>query len=380
MDRRIVGAAIVAFLMSRVLLFALLILGSQVEFLRKSSSNSIWETRIVFNAARVRPEVERLSMVGDAWWYRSIALDGYDSGTKPAGSARNWAFFPLYPLLLRTVHGTADFALSGSIVSNVAFLAALLLLGMCGPAAGLTVDDSTRAVFYAAFFPTSYFASLPQTEGLFLALSIGSIVAGFRGRWATAGVLGMLAALTRLPGILLIAPLAVLFFQQSPARKVRTLWLLLVPCGTAAYMTWLYRHTGDPLAFIHAQASWQRHVTWSGAPLLHYLAAPANVSEPWNFALFNALAALLLIAAAVALLALRQFALGAYTLVSVLLILSGGSLQSVGRYAFVVFPLFLWLGIIGRRPVIDKVVMTTSAVLFGWFIALFTLRIDFALA
>jgi hypothetical protein len=65
------------------------------------------------------------------------------------------------------------------------------------------------------------------------------------------------------------------------------------------------------------------------------------VGEPWNLLTFNFVVALLLLVCAGVLLVRRDYALGTYTLLAVLLALSSGSLQSMGRYALVVFTVLL---------------------------------------
>src|ERR1700726_4272795 len=76
--KREIASVLWAFLLSRALVFTLIVLGSQITFLGKVYSNSVWETNISLNWVRVRPELTRVVMVGDAWWYRLIALNGYD--------------------------------------------------------------------------------------------------------------------------------------------------------------------------------------------------------------------------------------------------------------------------------------------------------------
>jgi hypothetical protein len=72
--------------------------------------------------------------------------------------------------------------------------------------------------------------------------------------------------------------------------------------------------------------------------------------------------------------------LGLFTLASVALPLSSGSLQSVARYTLVIFPFFLWLGYQGRRPLVDKPILGISATGLGWFVAWLIMRVDLALA
>ncbi|HYH12330.1 MAG TPA: hypothetical protein VD789_08260, partial [Thermomicrobiales bacterium] len=58
------------------------------------------------------------------------------------------------------------------------------------------------------FFTTVY------TESLFLLLSVGCLLAARKGNWWVAGAIGLLAALTRSAGVMLLAPMGILFLQQ----------------------------------------------------------------------------------------------------------------------------------------------------------------------
>lgn len=373
------SAVLAAFLLSRVLLFTLIVLGSQIAFIAKVYSNSVWETRIFFEWVRVRPELTRTVMVGDSNWYRLIAVDGYDRDT-PADRSENWPFFPFYPLVLRMLRITGDIAIDGMIVSNIALLGALFLLRPVGLYAGFTTEDVDRAIFYLAFFPTSYFLSFPLTESLFLLLSLGCFLCAQKGRWWSAGVLGFLGALTRFTGILLFPALLVLALQRKPNPRFNIAWLGLVPAGTLVYMSYLNRISGDALGFVHSQSHYGRSFRWFWQPLWDYLANARLISHSWNFSAFQFAVAMLLLIAGTILCVQRKWPFGIYTLTSVLVPLSSGSLQSMGRYALVAFPMFLWLGAAGRSSVVDRTIIAISITLFGWFLALFTLHIDFALA
>jgi Gpi18-like mannosyltransferase len=375
----IARTALLSAITSRTLLFVLLIFGSQLAFLQKVHSGSVWETRMEFRSERLIPELVRISMPGDSWWYRSIALHGYGPRAD-AGGVPNYAFFPLYPLLVRHVAPTGEFALDGLILSNVAFAVALVLLGFLGLRAGLSEDEAQRAILFLAFFPTSYFCSMPLTESLFLMLSLASLLAGYSGKWGVASAFGALAALTRLAGGLLLLPLAILFYRQERRIRAKCAWFLLIPAATSSFIFYLYRLTGNWRAFLVAQEDWGRSPGWFWTPLVNYVINPAKASEPWNFIAMNFAFALFLLVAGIALLLRKKWELGAYALVSLLLPLSTGSLQSLARYAVVVFPLFLWMGMMTRRPVLERIVFAVLVTLFGWLVAMFTLRVDFALA
>ena len=379
MPRRIVWNVLGAFAVSRAAVITLLILGSQITFVTKDFG-TIWRTEISFVGGRVWPEMTRMMMVGDAWFYRQIASTGYEPPAPNAKPKNTWAFFPAYPLLLKTLGGTSDrsFWILSVLVSNVALLGALLAVAAAGRAMGASDDDAERAVWYIALFPTSYFFSLPMTESLFLLLSAAAFLAAARGRWPIAGLLGGLAAATRVIGICLLPALLLLPLQKRERLSTQQLWLLAIPLSLIAFIAYLSNHTGDPLAFVHAQTLWGR----STAP--HFGMAFPNsgltLSKPWNFVALNAVAALLMIGAGVWFLVRREWSYAAYTLLSAIVPLSSGSLQSMARYALVDFPLFYWLAAIGRTPSRDRALTSVFVILLGWLVALFTLRLDFALA
>jgi hypothetical protein len=60
--------------------------------------------------------------------------------------------------------------------------------------------------------------------------------------------------------------------------------------------------------------------------------------------------------------------------------LSSGLLQSQARYAMVFFPLFIVLGVAGRRPRVDAAIRTTSLILLVLITIMFCLRLDIALS
>lgn len=377
-NRAVIRTAIIAFLVSRALIFLGLLVVSQIAFTGRIYSNSAWQTRITLQSERIRPELTRMIMVGDAWWYQRIAETGYRAANDEEKNKR--AFFPLYPLLVRACRVTGDFAIDGAIVSNLAFLGALIALGLLALRSGLDADDAERAIFYVAFFPTSYFFSLPMTESLFLLLSVLSFLSANSDRWWGAGLAGALAAATRVTGILLLPVLLILAWQRHRRLVPGMLWLAAIPIGLGAFMWHLHAVTGDAFAFLHAQQAWGRTPRAFWQPLVDYLRNWREVGEPWNLLAFNFAVALLLLVSAALLLVRRQYALGAYAMLSVLLALSSGSLQSIGRYAIVVFPLFFWMAISARSTLVDRLISATLFAGLGWLLALFALRLDFAMA
>jgi hypothetical protein len=368
-----VRPALAAFITSRVLIFALVILGAQIAFVQKVSS--VWETHVTFDFKRVIPETTRIAMVGDAWSYRTIAATGYGPRAPSGAPHPTWAFFPLFPLAVRYLGITGDFALDGMLISNAAFAIALALLGF------VANDQNTeRAMFYLAFFPVSYFFSFPLPEALFLALVLGAFASAQRDRWWAAALIAALASATRVTGILLLPALLLVAVQHPPRLRRSLLWLAIAPAGLLAFMLHLHLQTGNALAFVEAQALWGRRPALFLTPLLSYVLDWRTMGTSWNLIAFNFAVTLLLLAAGVVLMARRQWAFGAFTLLVTVVALSSGSLQSMARYALGAFPMFLWLASVGGKPLADRIISAVSMLLLGWFVALLTLRVDFALA
>jgi len=218
-------------------------------------------------------------------------------------------------------------------------------------------------VLYALLFPFGFVLSSAYPEALFLLLSVASIGAASKGRPWLAGGLGLLLALTRPGGVLVAVPLAWIAIERG-GRRLPALAAAALPfVGLALHAGLLWRVTGDPLGLFHAQAAWGRTLASPWRTLLH----PREL-HPWMGPLEAG--ALALVAGLGAWLLRRREtrALGIWALVSLAPVLLSGTLLSSVRFAAVIFPAFLALGMLGRRPAIDRAVVTAfsfaQAVLF----------------
>jgi hypothetical protein len=158
--------------------------------------------------------------------------------------------------------------------------------------------------------------------------------------------------------------------------------VLLVPLGIAAFMGLLSSDTGNPLAFRDVQTAWGRTPDLhTAAVLLREVAQhPNEISRSWDFRLLNFGALVLALGCAAWLVKRRDWDLALYTLGCVFLPLTTGSLQSLARFVTVLFPVFLVLGVVGRRPAVDGLIRTVFAVMLGLLTALFAAHFTIALA
>jgi len=320
----------------------------------------------------------------DAAFHLAIADTGYD---EPARAA----FFPLYALVVKAVGWVLGSPLLAGIgVSLAAFAVALYLIHRLA-ALELGEAYARPTVLLAALFPTALFFSAVYTEALFLALSVGSVLAARRGQWALAGAVGALAAATRNTGVLLLVPLVLLYLygprEDAPPRTAAgrlrpgypvrpdAAWLALVPAGLVAFLAHMATR-GDALAPLNATREfWGRETAplgavWEGlgtgfdsvrqlvlGPESRVLELP-TVQQAGQLADPSALAAANLtdlgflafaVLATVGVLRRLPLAYGAYTVAVLAVTLSAPApfepLASLPRYVVVLFPVFMWLAL-----------------------------------
>jgi hypothetical protein len=206
----------------------------------------------------------------DNQWYVQIAESGYPHGfTYDAGgqlTGNTLAFFPLYPLLISAVRGVTGLGGQSAsvVVAWAASAAAAVAVHRLG--ARLFGERAALALVVLVFTqPMAVTLWIGYSESLFLALAAGCLLAAHRQAWLTAGVLALLAGLTRSTGAALALALAVAA-AQAMWRTRRVLWRAIagVAAGTLGvplYLLWVGLRVGRLDAWLTIQrAGW--HTTW----------------------------------------------------------------------------------------------------------------------
>jgi hypothetical protein len=286
----------------------------------------------------------------DSAWYLDIAKQGYLPGAYAAGQYSNIAFFPVFPQTVRLLYralpagwqGDQAAVLLGITVANLCALAALGLLYWHVRERFGDRAMAARAVVFLLAFPTAFFLSCFYTESMFLLLALATYHTAWKGRWATAGVLGALLAATRPTGVLILVPLLWMRLAAADFKfaqlGARVWWLALVPTGFAAYALYLWRLTGDASAVFTAQAAWNRHFASPLAlfddPIPPY-GDPVHLDRVLTLA-FAALAAWLV--------SRRAWRTDGLVICAFLVafVFSGKAL-SASRFVLVAFPAYVWL-------------------------------------
>jgi len=387
MHDRGVRVAFFVFVLTRAIVFVLFVAATHLTLEDPSPpsfGSTIQNIRISVFHETVIEKLRPLALRGDGGWYIAVAKNGYEQMPFDSDKMHNWAFFPLYPLSLRlTASITGGFQLTAMLLSSIFFLFAIILLHKTVVAFGYGEATADRTVFYISAFPTSYFFSLPLTESLFLFLTVGSFWAAKRDSWWLAGTFGALASATRYNGLFLLPVLTLLYWQQHRYHPLKlradVLSLCLLPLGLLFFMLYLFFITGNAFAFIAVQKAWGVRSGFFLYPLYEYFLFPHHVSLLWNFRLLNLVATLIAFACGFALVRRREWELALYTFISVIVPLLTLTLESLARYVMVVFPVFIILAVVGRRPMVDQAIRAVFIVLLGLMSASFALYLSIAL-
>ncbi|PVX82175.1 mannosyltransferase family protein [Paraburkholderia unamae] len=324
-----------------------------------------------------RGSVPELLCQFDCLWYRAIIDHGYDLAPNfgpggplspfahQHGDAANWAFFPLFPLLARwTALVTGAAPLVGAyVVSNLAFLAALLLLRQY--AGRWTTPGTARfVVLLASFSPASLYFSLAYTEALYLLLMLAVVSAASSGRWLMAGMAAAALSATRNLGVTILAPMLAIAISQYGWRAVLTLrreadraWvaMLLAPAGLAAFMLFLHHTTGDAFAFKNVQIAWHREV---GNPLVQLWTA---LTSAQTYPLYCASVALFGIVACIWLAARSMYAEALILVTGIFIPLAAG-VVSIPRYVLTLYPVPLAIGLATQNMPRTRIALLAACV------------------
>lgn len=308
----------------------------------------------------------------DAGWYLQLAKQGYP---QLGSDLSAWVFFPLWPMLLSLfklfspeVWQNWSIMFFGLLVNNLLALAGLAILRELVLKLGFSAKVAKLAVLLLIFSPYSFYFSALYTESLFFFLAVSSAYLVTHQRWLKAGMVAGLAALTRPPGLLL-GLLLLPTSKRQLSTKLLLFWLPLVGMFSA-FLVFSLVKTGSALTPFVTQTTWQRELTW---PWITFV-------SPYNWIGYitrmdKILAGCVLI---ISIWLVKEWwlktklrNLAVTNLALVLMPLSTGTLQSVGRYYLVCFPLWIFLAskLVKKPELVTYIVFLFSAIQTFLFIA-----------
>lgn len=306
----------------------------------------------------------------DAPHYLYIAENGYVN----YGDERNFlVFFPLYPMLIRVFHWIIpNWFWAGVMVSNVSLVIACFYLYKL-----VALDYGRKTAFHAVkyllFFPVSFFLGIPFSESLFLALSLMNLYCLRTKRLFCAGIFGMLSALTRSLGILLMVPFIVEYLSVHPIlQKIKErknsavlqslgkhfAAVLLIPVGTFLYLCINKAVSGEWFKFLEYQKThWDQSFGFFAENIKRYLLYSTTYTPSASASLW--IPQLVLILCAISLLVYGIYKLrlsySAYFFVYLLASISPTWLLSGPRYILSAVPVFILLSLLSGKRTWDTV-------------------------
>jgi hypothetical protein len=330
----------------------------------------------------------------DAQWYAGLAAHGYE-WQHSFDPQQNLAFFPAYPLLIRSL-GVATGAFRtgvppdrqiarltwcGLSISLVAFFWAAWYFAKL--AREMMEEPRARvALLLLSAYPFALFFTAAYTESLFLLTALAVWYHVRRGEpWAAAGW-GLLAGLTRPNGCFLSIPLGLLALgvrdapgaEASPDRGPwRRLIVAAMPgIGMLLFTAYLYYLTGIWFAWSKTHAAWGRVL--GSEPALSSFSGfgPDGLLGFASDHPYDLLNALGLLFALLPIRAVWRFspAWTMFVLANVVVPLSAGGLLSMGRLTSTLFPLFLACGL-SMPPRLAAAATVGFAIVQGLLAALF---------
>ena len=311
----------------------------------------------------------------DTSWYMSIVQHGYHF---VQGKQSNAAFFPLYPLLVKIfsfyTNNTTIILITGFALSNIFCLLACFYLYKL-----VKIDYSEsiafKSVLFLLIYPVSFFFSIFYTEGLFLFLIVATFYYARQKNWPMVALFGFFLPLARSIGIFVLIPLVIeyldlnsndleltkrFFINNFQKIKVDILYLLSLPAGAVAYMSYMYLKFGNPLIYLQAQIPWGTKfssiiTTWNN---YHQNPSPAFYGS-----IYKAIIILVLMIVIYLISQKTRLSYVVYLLVFLFFYLSSNALLSIPRLVSVLFPLFIGLAIFSEQSRLREYAIIIASVM-----------------
>lgn len=307
----------------------------------------------------------------DGLWYQYIAYSNY------YGDVHKFAFFPLYPWILRIICNlfNIQFYIAAYFVNTVFTTLAVYLffkvIRLDYPA-----DTAVRSLFYYITFPAFFFFLCPYADVLLSVFLLSAVLSARKRYYYIASTFGIMGAITKPYGFVIIIPIAgIILLQEKKDRLFKLLFSLLIPLG--AFFVMLYQNTpvGTAKNGIVDFPTWKR-LTWPSVQIfkaiLIFIRNPFDIPNDINMAVV---------------VLITWFLKSTYTTIHkyewiftltffiIILILADKPvpLMSFSRFLLFLYPIFIFLARLKTSEIIRYVYFISSAVLMTYFFLSYTL-------
>lgn len=210
----------------------------------------------------------------DCKWYRSIIYHGYEElvlGTNglPIPGQKNWAFFPLFPLVNKALLAIFHSEISILVLNQLLLFASMVLLYTYCLRTYSKQIAYNAALILGLSCENVYLLSL-YTEAIFLFLTLVALHFIIQKRYLYASLCCCLLSATRVQGFLMLFPVLFAYLQDchftlTLKRGAYLVCLTMISIlGLVSFMIFLNWYVHDYLAFYHIQVEWGRfHTSWA---------------------------------------------------------------------------------------------------------------------
>lgn len=297
----------------------------------------------------------------DTGWYKKIATNWYPQVTerKQLGFFSSteliqspWAFFPFYPGMNRVLMKSFCIPFEASAFYLSILFSILSFIGFYVFAREFL--KSNMVAFYSTLllivFPTHFYFSMMYTEAPFFTFLIFSFVAVQRRQYWALLLLLIPLVLMRPNGIFALVPLYLFYleregilslkhlsFKQLFSRRniLKSIYFISGPLAFMGYLFYQECMTNEYFAFSIAQIGWYKEFTLPYKSLFRHGGINSMVNSLITIAM-------MLFSIVIA----RKLPISLNILIWILIILplTAGSAQSMGRYISIIFPITLIMG------------------------------------
>jgi len=315
----------------------------------------------------------------DTQHYIKIAMHGY-SNTIIAERNLLVVFLPLFPLMIKIFSFVfQNYLLSGLIVSNLFYVVSVYYLYKL-VSLDYKEDDALKSVIYFSVFPSAYFLHAAYTESLFIALTVASFYYARNDKWAISGILGMLSAMTRVTGILILPVLLIEYLHQKNFKKENIkydiMWIFVISLGFLVYLIINFITYDNPFKFMEIQKDhWGMKLSFPLKGFLHAYSSIGHDSANYmlNQGWMQMFFAILGLALTVYSFFRLRLSYSLYCSINWLVFTSTSFWISVPRFTLTLFPIFIVLALLGRRKEINYAIIFISLLLYSLYLSEFVI-------
>lgn len=323
-------------------------------------------------------------VIWDANSYVNIAKGGYTQYLEN-GEPITLVFFPLYSMIIKVFSIViSDYRIAGLVVSALCFsVGNCFLYAFASKCYGKNIAQKT--ILYLTISAFGFFFGTLMSESVFFMMICICLYLIDENKWLLFAIAGILCALARMQGVLIIIPACIHWFETyKPIEKIRKKdWksfgrdiytkLIFVPLpilGTLIYFFINYKVTGNAFMFMDYQKRY-----WSNGFAYIGKAMETNLKNAFGTGLTMTTVSMFVpqivffaLAIGLCIYGLFYFdnKIVSYLLAYTFVCYSLAWLISGSRYMVTAVPMWIMLAAVGQRfKWVDKAVVVLSPVLMG---------------